>query len=139
MITMKSSLIRRVFELGSAVALLALSAACGGGGGSDAAPTADVMHAPPSGAVSALSVTARPAMTQLDAVRLAHQASFGPSETLVAEIKAQGAEAWLAAQLARSDSRYTSGGTPAVHQFPERTTFCALPAFAPIPGIELIS
>lgn len=115
-------------------ALALLLAACGGGGGGGGsgggmgtASTEAAASVPAALPATATAPAERPT-TQLDAVRLAHQASFGPSPALVAEIKAQGAEAWLAAQLARSDSRYTSGGTAAVHQFDEQTTFCALPA-----------
>jgi uncharacterized protein (DUF1800 family) len=54
--------------------------------------------------------------SQLDAVRLAHQGSFGPSETLVTQIRRQGATRWVASQMAIDASRYTSGGSDAVHR-----------------------
>lgn len=55
-------------------------------------------------------------MGTLDAVRLAQQGSFGSSEALVAEISRQGAAGWVAGQIGRSSSRYTLGGTDAVHR-----------------------
>ena len=62
--------------------------------------------------------------TQRDAVRLAEQASFGPTETLVATIRSQGATKWVADQLVASGSRYTSGGSGAVHQHAASGDFC---------------
>ena len=55
--------------------------------------------------------------TARDAVRLAHQASFGPNETLVAEIQASTPANWIGAQMKLKTSRYTRGGTAAVHQW----------------------
>lgn len=74
--------------------------------------------------------------TQLDAVRLANQATFGPNEALVAQIRQEGAALWIAGQMnlqrqavkrvpgaadvvttvSLPKSRYTSGGTNAVHK-----------------------
>ena len=50
-------------------------------------------------------------------MRLADQASFGPTEALVASIRAQGVSAWVTAQMGLAGSRYTSGGGGEVHQF----------------------
>lgn len=99
------------------------------------------------GALARVGLAATKAATsQADAVRLAHQASFGPTESLVAEIREQGAERWIASQMSLNrqaikrtpggqtvpvavripQSRYTSGGTGAVHQHTSRTVdFCA--------------
>jgi hypothetical protein len=57
-------------------------------------------------------------------VRLADQASFGATEDLVASIRGQGANAWVAAQMALDSSRYTSGGTGEVHQYTGSAEFC---------------
>jgi Protein of unknown function (DUF1800) len=57
-------------------------------------------------------------------VRLADQASFGPTEALVSSIKAQGATAWVAAQMALKASSYTSGMGSAVHQYTGSGEFC---------------
>jgi hypothetical protein len=86
------------------------------------------------------------ATSQVDAVRLAHQATFGPTEALVALIREQGAERWIASQMSLNrqafkrtpggqtgpvavripHSRYTSGGTSAVHRHTSQTVdFCA--------------
>lgn len=86
------------------------------------------------------------ATSQADAVRLAHQATFGPTESLVALIREQGAERWIASQMSLNrqaikrtpggqaepvavripQSRYTSGGTNAVHRHTSQTVdFCA--------------
>jgi len=59
-----------------------------------------------------------------DAVRLADQASFGPTEALVTAIKAQGVSAWVSAQMALSVSRYTSGNGSEVHQYTGSGNFC---------------
>jgi uncharacterized protein (DUF1800 family) len=63
-------------------------------------------------------------MSTRDAVRLADQASFGPTETLVAAIKSQGAADWISAQMALNNSRYTSGQGGAVHQYTGGGEFC---------------
>ncbi len=57
-----------------------------------------------------------PVLTVADASRLAHQASFGPSEALIAAMRAQSAPAWVKAQMALNSSRYALGGTDAVHK-----------------------
>lgn len=62
--------------------------------------------------------------TQLDAVRLADQASFGPNEALVTEIRTKGAARWIHDQLGATKSQYTSGGTGAVHQYTGSGGFC---------------
>ena len=65
--------------------------------------------------------------TQIDAVRLAHQATFGPTEALVSEIRTQGAKPWIVAQLALTGSRYRLGGDDAPDKNTSPTDFCALP------------
>src|SRR5262249_9054463 len=60
-------------------------------------------------------------------VRLAHQATFGPTEALVSEIRTQGAKPWVVAQLALKGSRYTLGGDDSPDKNTSRTDFCALP------------
>lgn len=62
--------------------------------------------------------------TQRDAVRLADQASFGPTEALLTSIRSQGASAWIAAQMTTTGSRYTSGKTAEVHQYTANANFC---------------
>ena len=70
-------------------------------------------------------------MSARDAVRLADQATFGPTEALVATIKAKGATAWVTEQLALKTSRYTSGkGSGEYHQYLDRPDFCT-PAMEP--------
>ncbi len=59
-----------------------------------------------------------------DAVRLADQASFGPTESLVSAIRAQGVSAWVGAQMRISNSRYTSGKGGEVHQYTGTGQFC---------------
>lgn len=109
---------RRRFQAAAAgLCLLAL----GGCGGSDDAIDArrDAM---------AVAAGAQAAGTsQSDAVRLAHQASFGPTEALVADIQAKGAKPWIVEQLALNASRYTLGGDDAPDRNASRTDFCALP------------
>ncbi len=69
-------------------------------------------------------------VTQFDAVSLAHQASFGPTETLVADIKAQGTAGWVAAQMTLANSRYTSGNGDAIHKSTSAKFFCDQAAYA---------
>ena len=64
------------------------------------------------------------AISTRDAVRLADQGSFGPTETLVATIKTQGPTNWISAQMALNSSRYTSGQSGAVHQYTGSGEFC---------------
>jgi uncharacterized protein (DUF1800 family) len=70
-------------------------------------------------------------MTARDAVRLAHQASFGPTESMLAAMRSQTAEQWVAAQIAApAASRYVSGQGDAIHRNTQATFFCDLPARA---------
>jgi hypothetical protein len=63
--------------------------------------------------------------TQRDAVRLADQASFGPTEALVTSIRGQGASAWISAQMALPwTSRYNSGNGGEVHTYTGSNDFC---------------
>ena len=111
-----------------------LLAACGGGGGgggtstsasADTASATDASQsaierakpAPPPPAPPPPPPPPPPTVTARDAVRLADQASFGPTEALVASIRAQGVSAWVTAQMGLAGSRYTSGGGGEVHQF----------------------
>lgn len=109
-------------------ALLGGLAACGGGGGA-AAPGAGSSASSPTGG----SGTPAPApanapdqpTSQRDAVRLADQASFGPTEALVSTIRTQGASKWVAQQMALPSSLYSSGGDQRVHQHTQQNTdFC---------------
>ncbi len=109
----------------STLLVTALLAACGGGGGG----TSESAAATDAGAEAAViaspnAATAQPATSQRDAVRLADQASFGASETLVAAIKTQGPAAWIKAQLSQSGSKYTSGKGGEVHQYTGKGKFC---------------
>lgn len=58
--------------------------------------------------------------TQLDAVRLAHQATFGPTPDLVRQIRQQGPVLWISTQMRTKSSRYTSGGSDAIHKHTNR-------------------
>jgi uncharacterized protein (DUF1800 family) len=80
----------------NALALLVplLLVACGGGGGSTAPST------PPGGGTPPPA-----AMTSDDAARLADQAAFGPTPTLVAQISQQGS-AWIDTQLQTAATGY---------------------------------
>jgi uncharacterized protein (DUF1800 family) len=101
----------------TATVLLGLLVACGGSG---------------EGALTTVPATSAGATTPpfvptsvRDATRLADQATFGPTEGLVASIKAQGANAWVSNQLTMPvRSRYTSGGTGAIHQYTGENGFC---------------
>jgi uncharacterized protein (DUF1800 family) len=106
-----------------AVITLALTA-CGGSSG-DSAETADET-ASRSQAQSVTQQGELVAMTQVDAVRLAQQATFGPTEALVADIQTKGAKPWLTEQFTLSKSRYTLGGDDAADQNTSRTDYCSL-------------
>ena len=134
-----------------AIILLTLMlAACGGSGDDTQAPAengaqraveasrAETLSAPASAAAEARaahlalrngsSLAAMAAEQRLDAVRLAQQATFGPTEALMHEIDAAGAPAWIAAQMALDVSRYTSGRGDAIHRNTTGSDFCTLPA-----------
>jgi hypothetical protein len=117
---------RRRWRTTAAVTLFtAVLAACGGGGGSGggSAPNGDVPSNEPPPPVP--SAPAAQPTTAADAVRLADQASFGPTEALVTTIKAQGAAAWVAAQMALpATSRYSSGQGDAIHTYTGTADFC---------------
>jgi uncharacterized protein (DUF1800 family) len=63
-------------------------------------------------------------MTQRDAVRLADQATFGATETLLSQMRSQGAAAWVQSQIGSAGSRYTSGNGDAVHTDVQAVFFC---------------
>jgi uncharacterized protein (DUF1800 family) len=63
-------------------------------------------------------------VSQRDAVRLADQATFGPTEALVSGIQAQGINAWIANQFTLKNSSYTSGGDGVVHQYTGPDVYC---------------
>lgn len=107
-----------------ALALAAALAGCGGSGeGADPAAQGNETRR------SALQANgeALAGTTHADAVRLAHQATFGPSEALVKDIEAQGAKPWIQAQLGLSVSRYRLGGDDAPDKNTSTTDFCSLP------------
>lgn len=95
---------RKLAVLGTAFSMLAL-AGCDSGGDSGGGSTS----ASSGGVVAAPSPTPTPTpvvFTDGDAVRLAKQASFGPTPDLVSRIKSLGATAWVDEQLAASSSTY---------------------------------
>lgn len=108
-----------------ALALCGVVAGCGGGDASPARAETGAARARASGQAIAPQAT-----TQADAVRLAHQATFGPTEALVAEIAAKGAATWISEQIALGGadlSRYTSGGDDALHIGRTGKDYCARP------------
>jgi uncharacterized protein (DUF1800 family) len=74
-------------------ASLVVLASCGGGGGD-------------SGSGGGGGGSSAPKITDGDAARLAEQATFGPTEALIADIKQRGAAGWVDAQLAMNTSSY---------------------------------
>jgi uncharacterized protein (DUF1800 family) len=117
-----------------ALALVAAAGLAACGGGQDAQTGAEAAGADPGQRRQAQAlVTAAPeaaAAADADAVRLAHQASFGPSDALVTEIKGKGAAPWVRDQMALDLTRYASGGGDAIHKNTSETGFCELPAQA---------
>jgi uncharacterized protein (DUF1800 family) len=134
---MSSTPHQRHWRTAAAVTLFtAVLAACGGGGGGSSNGTGDIpAGAPPTGGVPPAEApppappvppapTAQPT-TAADAVRLADQATFGPTEALVTTIKAQGPTAWVAAQMALpATSRFQSGQGDAIHTYTGTADFC---------------
>lgn len=107
-------------------AALAALPACGGGGGSS-----DPAAAPPSAPSATLTPLSTVAAASLaDASRLADQASFGATESLLQDIVAAGPAAWVASQMALDVSRYTRGGTDAIHKT-TASDFCAANKLGP--------
>ncbi|MDL2338416.1 MAG: DUF1800 domain-containing protein [Pseudomonadota bacterium] len=94
----------------------------------DVKTVAAVPAAPAPSPAPAPAAPAAADATTRDAVRLATQASFGNTEALTAEIKAQGASKWIVAQMALTNSRYTSGGDGTVHKNTSQTGYCDQPA-----------
>lgn len=127
----------RVMQMRATLALLASAAvlaACGGGSGGSTPPAAPDKTATAATASTATTGRESPqalapgatatSTTQRDAARLADQATFGATETLLASIRGQGVEPWLAAQFAATGSSYTRGETDLIHK-PDGTDFCA--------------
>jgi uncharacterized protein (DUF1800 family) len=108
----------RAFAASAALCALVSLAGCGGGSSADGGAS----NVPP--AADAPAAPAPAPLSTRDATRLADQASFGATEALVAEIKAQGAAAWVAAQMSLPSSSYASGGSGNVHQNTGNTEFC---------------
>jgi uncharacterized protein (DUF1800 family) len=84
----------------AALAILSLSlllTACGGGGGSGGS---EVATPPPAPRPEEPMPPVPEPLTEEEATRFLSQATFGPSARAVAEVMAQGLEAWFLAQLA---------------------------------------
>lgn len=97
-------------------AVVAALAACGGGGSSSSSG---------GGTPGVPAGLPDQPTTQRDAVRLADQASFGPTEALLGTLRTQGAAKWVAQQMTLSTARYSSGGDQQVHQHTSDSTgFC---------------
>jgi uncharacterized protein (DUF1800 family) len=117
-----------VFRYGG-MPVIALVLALSGCGGDDATPSAAASDTAAddnrSAALAAGTEAGADAPTsQFDAVRLANQASFGPTEELVSEIRRKGPAKWVKEQMALSHSNYTSGGTNEVHKNLTGVSFC---------------
>jgi uncharacterized protein (DUF1800 family) len=73
-----------------------------------------------------LGAPANQPISEKAAFRLLQQASFGPSEAGIAEVKAKGPRRWLAEQFAMPVSVYGSRDRDAVHRWPDKNTdFCS--------------
>lgn len=113
----------RPVRLAGTALLVGALTACGGGRNDDAA-SADLASNPADARRLATEAEAPVTkMSQEEAVRLAHQATFGPNEALVAEIKATTRARWVQAQMNLPASRYTAGGDTPVHT-PKGGDYC---------------
>lgn len=117
----------RPFGLSLAIVCLLGLSACGGSRSSSdsAAPQASEEAARAQTQAAATEAGNDAPTGQFDAVRLAHQASFGPDEALVSEMRRKGAAKWVQEQMELDASRYTSGGNSDVHKNVNGTSFCA--------------
>ena len=131
--TIKSRNPAQQARLWLAIAGAALLAACGGSGGSDSITNSAGESAATDGSAQAGAGTSSSALAAAasltatgtaDAVRLAHQASFGPSEALISDIRRLGAVGWVGAQVASKASSYRSGGAGDVHQQTSDVSYC---------------
>jgi Protein of unknown function (DUF1800) len=111
---------RGMDRLATVVLCLFVLAGCGGGRG----PTADSAANPSAEPATAQALSKSSGAGEVqrallisarEAVQLADSASFGPTEALINTIRTQGAEAWIADQLATTGSVYTSGGGDGIH------------------------
>jgi uncharacterized protein (DUF1800 family) len=114
------------------VAFLTVLSGCdGGGGGGGTSSTGG-------GGGGVVSVTPAPTptptFTEADAVRLARQASFGPTPALVARIKDVGVNAWLDEQFAATGSTYSDLATAVRRDFcASGDTVCSRQHFSRVP------
>jgi uncharacterized protein (DUF1800 family) len=124
MTTNEGSSPRRLRAALVALATSSLLLACGGGdptGAPQAKPADGDARAGTDGPTDRMRALAlapgatATTTTQRDAARLADQATFGATESLLATIRSQGAEPWLAAQFAATGSAYTSGQNDTIH------------------------
>ncbi|GAA6143037.1 DUF1800 family protein [Hydrogenophaga sp. 5NK40-0174] len=67
--------------------------------------------------------------TQRDAIRLADQATFGPTYAMTQYVKKYGVERWVSAQMRTWRSYYSRGGSGRIHQVKSQTSFCDLPRY----------
>ena len=118
---------------GSAALFSLLLVACSGDGPAEPASTAAAAGSERQGilavkkppAVPGASLAAIPTLVRVDATRLAQQATFGPNEALINEIKATTAAGWVAKQMTLNVSRYSSGKGDAIHKNTSETDFCS--------------
>ncbi len=105
---------RRRSPLAGVTATALVLAGCGGNHPESGSPVIEAE----SGRAHALALApgaTNTSTTQRDAARLADQATFGATETLLTTIRTQGVEPWLAAQFAATGSSYTRGGSGLIH------------------------
>lgn len=116
----------RVLAAPAALVLATLVLAACGGSSSDTRTAEDPGFATTAAAPAAATTPDEPTST-LDANRLAHQATFGPTEALVREMAAKGRKKWVAEQMGlqgASLSRYSSGGFEDVNQYTGSGEYC---------------
>ena len=107
----------RMFSLFGLGLLVAALGGCGGGGGSGSGnPVAGVTTGTTNTSPPPTGEPNQP-MSSSDAVRLLNQATFGPTDPLLADVTARGARKFVLEQFSLPYSYYSAGGTDAINTY----------------------
>jgi uncharacterized protein (DUF1800 family) len=116
-------LLLRQTLIATVVAALAVAGCGGGGGGGGGGDASSSTAAGSGGTTTPPSSEPDKPMASADAVRLLNQATFGPTDPLVEEVKTKGARKFVLEQFSLPAAYYTSGGSDAIHKY-KGADFC---------------